>query len=119
MVERARDKGVMTQMGIQISSAFTERHAVALIQMGAIGKVKEAHTFSNKKWGDLEVRPAKSDPIPEGFNWDKWASGGACGWETGAVREGAVVASPLALSVAVPMMFAISSRVKVILINPS
>ena len=72
MVERAREKGVMTQMGIQISSAFTERHAVALIQMGAIGKVKEAHTFSNKKWGDLEVRPVKSDPIPEGFDWNKW-----------------------------------------------
>jgi predicted dehydrogenase len=72
MVERARAKGVMSQMGIQISSAFTERHAVALIQMGAIGKVKEAHTFSHKKWGDLEPRPAKSDPIPEGFDWDKW-----------------------------------------------
>lgn len=72
MVERAREKGVMTQMGIQVSSGFTERHAVALIQMGAIGKVKEAHTFSHKKWGDLEPRPVKSDPIPEGFNWDKW-----------------------------------------------
>lgn len=72
MVERARDKGVMTQMGIQVSSAFTERHAVALIQMGAIGKVKEVHTFSHKKWGDMEPRPAKSDPIPAGFDWDKW-----------------------------------------------
>jgi len=69
---RAREKGVMTQMGIQISSEFTERHAVALIQMGAIGKVKEVHTFSNKKWGDMEPVPQKTDPVPEGFDWSKW-----------------------------------------------
>jgi len=62
----------MTQMGIQISSDFSERLAVALIQAGAIGKVKEAHTFSSKKWGDMELRPAKSDPVPDGFDWDKW-----------------------------------------------
>ena len=69
---KAREKGVMTQMGIQISSEFTERHAVELIQMGAIGKVKEVHTFSNKKWGDMEPVPAKTDPVPEGFDWQKW-----------------------------------------------
>lgn len=69
---RAREKGVMTQMGIQISSEFTERHAVALIQMGAIGKVKEVHTFSNKKWGDMEPVPQKTDTVPEGFDWTKW-----------------------------------------------
>jgi predicted dehydrogenase len=57
MVERAREKGVMTQMGIQVSSDFTERLAVELIQMGAIGKVKEAHTFSQQKWGDMETAP--------------------------------------------------------------
>ncbi len=69
---RAREKGVMTQMGIQISSEFTERHAVALIQMGAIGKVKEVHTFSNKKWGDMEPVPQQTDPVPEGLDWQKW-----------------------------------------------
>lgn len=72
MVERARTKGVMTQMGIQVSSDSSERYAVELIQMGLIGKVKEVHTFSNKKWGDMEPRPTKSDPIPEGFDWNNW-----------------------------------------------
>ena len=72
MVERAKAKGVMTQMGIQVSSDSSERYAVELIHMGLIGKVKEVHTFSNKKWGDMEVRPQTSDPIPEGFDWDKW-----------------------------------------------
>lgn len=69
---RAREKKVMTQMGIQVSSGFTERLAVALIQQGAIGLVKEAHTFSSKKWGDMAPVPTKEDPIPEGFDWDKW-----------------------------------------------
>ncbi|HYF35111.1 MAG TPA: Gfo/Idh/MocA family oxidoreductase, partial [Prosthecobacter sp.] len=69
---KAREKGVMSQMGIQISSAFTERHAVALIQQGAIGKVKEVHTFSNKKWGDMEPVPTKTDPVPAELDWDLW-----------------------------------------------
>ena len=40
----------MTQMGIQVSSDFTERLAVAIVQAGHIGKVREAHTFSSKEW---------------------------------------------------------------------
>jgi len=72
MVERARAKGVMTQMGIQVSSDFSERLAVELIQMGLIGKVREAHTFSNKKWGDMAARPQKSDPVPAELDWEKW-----------------------------------------------
>ena len=47
---KARETGLMTQMGIQISSDFTERFAVEMIQSGIIGKVKEVHTFSNKAW---------------------------------------------------------------------
>jgi predicted dehydrogenase len=69
---KAREKGVMTQMGIQISSDFTERYTVELIHSGIIGKVKEAHTFSNKKWGDLDPVPAKVDAVPEGFDWQRW-----------------------------------------------
>ncbi len=72
MTERARAKGVMTQMGIQISSDFTERFAVEMIHSGTIGKVKEVHTFSNKKWGDMDPVPQKSDPVPDGFDWNKW-----------------------------------------------
>ena len=72
MMLAAREKNVMTLLGIQVSSDFTERLAVELIHLGAIGKVKEAHTYSNKKWGDMEPRPAKSDPIPPELDWDLW-----------------------------------------------
>lgn len=80
---KAREKGVMTQMGIQISSAFSERLVVKMIQDGAIGKIKEVHTFSNKKWGDMEPVPfkqlVKGDPKPQErdtppaeLDWNKW-----------------------------------------------
>jgi predicted dehydrogenase len=45
---------------------------VAIIQDGAIGKVKEVHSWSDKRWGDGSPRPDRSDPIPDGFNWDFW-----------------------------------------------
>ena len=70
--ELAAKKGVMTQMGIQISSAFTERLAVRCVRDGGIGKVKEVHTFSNKGWGDLGEVPDRKDKVPAGFYWDGW-----------------------------------------------
>jgi predicted dehydrogenase len=69
---KAREKGVMTQMGIQVSSDFTERHAVALIHQGAIGKVKEVHTFSHKKWGDMDPVPTDASPVPAELDWNLW-----------------------------------------------
>lgn len=73
ITQRAREKGVMTQMGIQVSSDFTERFAVEMIHRGDIGKVKEVHTFSNKKWGDMDPVPLeKAGPPPAEFDWDKW-----------------------------------------------
>ncbi|MBM3884074.1 MAG: Gfo/Idh/MocA family oxidoreductase [Verrucomicrobia bacterium] len=68
----AREKRLVTQMGIQIHSASEYRTAVRLIQDLAIGKVKEVHTWSGKKWGDASPLPDRSDPIPAGFNWDLW-----------------------------------------------
>ncbi len=68
----AREKRVVTQMGIQIHSYKVYRQAVALVQSGAIGKVKEVHTWSSKKWGDAGRPPERSDPIPPNFDWDLW-----------------------------------------------
>jgi predicted dehydrogenase len=63
---------MMTQMGIQVSSDFAERWTQALIKSGAIGKVKEVHSFSDKQWGDTSPVPQKSDPVPPEFAWDLW-----------------------------------------------
>src|SRR5204863_6295153 len=60
------------QMGIQIHSSNVYRQAVQLVQTGAIGKVKEVHTWSSKKWGDNGAKSERVDPVPAGFNWDFW-----------------------------------------------
>ena len=59
-------------MGIQIHSSEVHRSVVALIQAGAIGKVKEVHSWSGKGWGDRDPRPDKKDPVPASLNWDSW-----------------------------------------------
>ncbi len=75
LTELARQKKLVTQMGIQIHSQKVYRQAVALVQSGVIGKVKEVHTWSSKKWGDTGRPPERSDPVPESLNWDLWLGG--------------------------------------------
>jgi len=72
LTELAREKKAVTQMGIQIHSNSEYRTAVQAIQSGAIGKVKEVHTWSSKAWGDTGARPDRVDPVPESLNWDLW-----------------------------------------------
>lgn len=68
----AREKKLHTQMGIQIHSSGQYRTAVQLIQAGAIGKIREVHTWSSKKWGDSAPVPSESHPVPSGLDWDTW-----------------------------------------------
>jgi predicted dehydrogenase len=70
--EAAAAKGVKTQMGIQVHSAKEYRTAVRVIQDGAIGKVKEVHSWSNKMWGYKGPRPEGEDPVPANLDWDLW-----------------------------------------------
>jgi len=64
LTEFAREKKLITQMGIQIHSQKVYRQAVAIVHSGAIGKVKEVHTWSNKKWGDVGAPPTATAPVP-------------------------------------------------------
>jgi predicted dehydrogenase len=68
----ARDKGAVTQMGIQIHSHPVHKAVVALVREGAIGKVKEVHSWSGKQWGDRRPRPDREDRVPQGLDWDLW-----------------------------------------------
>ena len=72
LTRAARDRKVVSQMGIQIHSAAEHRTVVATIQSGAIGKVREVHSWSNKEWGDRAPRPDRKDPVPAQLNWDFW-----------------------------------------------
>jgi predicted dehydrogenase len=73
LTEFAAKKKLVTQMGIQIHSVGHYRMASRLIKEGAIGKVKEVHSWCPKSWGDAaEPPPTRSDPVPNGFDWDLW-----------------------------------------------
>lgn len=63
---------LITQMGIQIHSNAEYRTAVRLVHDGVIGKVREVHAWSNKKWGDPNPRPTSTESVPEGLDWDGW-----------------------------------------------
>ncbi len=72
LTEYVRGHKLITQMGIQIHSDPAYRLAVRLIQAGAIGPVREVHTWSDKKWGDSRPRPDRQDPVPASLDWDAW-----------------------------------------------
>ncbi|MGO9469065.1 MAG: Gfo/Idh/MocA family oxidoreductase [Isosphaeraceae bacterium] len=72
LTEMARDKRVVTQMGIQIHSHEVHRTIVATIQAGMIGKIKEVHSWSGKHWGDRTPRPNRKDPVPKDLAWNLW-----------------------------------------------
>ena len=73
----AKQAGVVTRMGNQIHSHTAYRTGVTLIQMGAIGRIKEVHSWigasSKGWWGPNGAdRPTHTDPVPAHLNWDVW-----------------------------------------------
>lgn len=72
LTEYAKASKRVTQMGIQIHATSHYKLATLLIQAGAIGRVKEVHSWCSKSWGDPAPRPERADAVPHGFNWDLW-----------------------------------------------
>jgi predicted dehydrogenase len=69
----AKEKGVVTQMGNQGHSSTAYLTLVQLIRSDAIGKVKEAHAWSNRPiWPQGIDRPNRSDKVPDYLHWDLW-----------------------------------------------
>ena len=73
LARAAKRYGVATQMGIQIHSHDYYRTAVQWLREGAIGKVKEWHSWCSAIYTtDDKKRPEGADPIPDTLNWDSW-----------------------------------------------
>ncbi len=72
LAKMAAETKLVTQMGIQIHSHPVHRTVVAIIQDGAIGKVREIHSWSGKQWGARSPKPDRVDPIPSSLDWDGW-----------------------------------------------
>lgn len=69
----AREAGVATQMGNQIHSHEFYRTAVHWVKEGAIGKVKEWHSWSGAVYtNESKERPGGEDPVPAHVDWDLW-----------------------------------------------
>ncbi len=72
MAKMAREKDLVTQMGIQVHSFYDYKLATLLIQSGIIGKVHTVHAWSPKNWGYDGPVPTGSDPVPEHLDWNLW-----------------------------------------------
>src|SRR5262249_54043026 len=73
--EIAKKMGVCTQMGNQGSAETGVRRAVEIVQAGVLGKVYEAHVWTNRPiWPqapDVTKRPPEK-PAPAHLHWDEW-----------------------------------------------
>ena len=68
----AKDKKLVTQMGIQVHSFYDYKLATLLIQSGIVGKVHTVRAWSPKNWGYNGPAPASGDPVPENLDWNLW-----------------------------------------------
>lgn len=68
-----KNKSVVTQMGNQGHAGNGWRLAYEFIKGGAIGDVKEFHTWTNRPvWPQGGGRPEGEDPIPGDLDWESW-----------------------------------------------
>jgi predicted dehydrogenase len=72
MQKMAKEKNLVTQMGIQVHSFYDYKLATLLIQSGIIGKVSTVRAWSPKNWGYDGPAPEGSDTVPENLDWNLW-----------------------------------------------
>lgn len=74
ITETARKTGVATQMGNQGHSGEGIRETVEWIKDGAIGQIREVHSWSNgiNAAGLKTSRPTETPPVPAGMDWNLW-----------------------------------------------
>jgi predicted dehydrogenase len=69
----AKETGVATQMGNQGRSSEGHRQTAEWIWDGAIGAVREVHSWGGgSPFATGRGRPAGTPEVPAGFNWDLW-----------------------------------------------
>jgi predicted dehydrogenase len=70
----AKETGLATQMGNSGHSTDGIRQTVEFLRAGAIGTVKEAHSWvPASRWNpELKGLPQGETPLPKHLNWDLW-----------------------------------------------
>ena len=73
MAETAKKNKVATQMGNSGHAGRGVRSVVEALRAGILGKVTEAHAWTNRPiWPQGVPRPADSDKVPPNLDWDLW-----------------------------------------------
>ncbi|MGB2806933.1 MAG: Gfo/Idh/MocA family oxidoreductase [Sedimentisphaerales bacterium] len=73
VTEAAREAKVATQLGNQGQASEETRLVCEFIWNGAIGPVREVHSWCNRPISPRGIdRPKDTPPVPEGLSWDLW-----------------------------------------------
>jgi hypothetical protein len=73
LTEAAREAKVATQLGNQGQASEGTRLVCEFIADGAIGPVREVHSWCNRPISPRGIdRPKETPPVPEGLDWDLW-----------------------------------------------
>ena len=73
LAEAATRRKLATQMGNVGHSSEGTRRVVEAIRAGAIGPVREVHTWTNRPiWPQAIDRPTDEPPVPASLHWDLW-----------------------------------------------
>jgi len=73
LTEAVREYKVMSQMGNQGRSGEGTRRLAEWIWAGAIGDIREVHSWTNRPvWPQGIGRPAGTPPVPDTLAWDLW-----------------------------------------------
>jgi predicted dehydrogenase len=69
----AREKKVAASLPVNDPSFEWTRLTAGWLADGAIGRVREVHNWSSRPfWPQGIERPAATQPVPEGLDWDMW-----------------------------------------------
>ncbi|MFO1489616.1 MAG: Gfo/Idh/MocA family oxidoreductase [Kiritimatiellia bacterium] len=90
MRETAAAKKLVTQMGNQIHSDIAYRLGTAWIKAGAIGKIREVHSWTGATFPQ-KARPAGADPVPANLTGTSGS-----GWRRRSLQAGALPPVPVA-----------------------
>ena len=73
VTEAAREAKVATQLGNQAQATEGPRLVAEFIGAGAIGAVREVHSWCNRYISPRGIgRPGDKPPVPETLSWDLW-----------------------------------------------
>ncbi|SFG77858.1 Predicted dehydrogenase [Algoriphagus hitonicola] len=72
VIQKAKDTGLVTHL-LAWSDRPEYRQIKAWMDAGLIGELKEIHNWSYRPvWQQWTKRPAESQAVPEGLNWELW-----------------------------------------------